>query len=259
MENKLKIGIDINEVLRARWLQFDRFYAQEFGEEGIPEEPYVYDFFKYYKWEDTVESNKVLKEPEDMPEDINPLDYQHDEKLGEVPADAFLFKKSEEKHLTAKEVYNRFMYEDFVFEIHGSVPQMYRGLDNHLSKFCLDNMENAEIVIVSRENYLSIPSTLFFLSVLRPKVKKYILNDDVNKIWNEVDIIITADPELLTNIPNNKSVIKVKRPFNEKISCDFEILQINDLNPIDEKNENVDVKFNKFKDFKKIINHIKPE
>ena len=55
MSKKLKVGIDINEVFRAKWLQFDRFYTQEFGEEGIPEQPYVYDFFKNYKFEDTVE------------------------------------------------------------------------------------------------------------------------------------------------------------------------------------------------------------
>jgi len=91
--SKLKVGIVVDEILRAKWLQFDRFYAQEFGEEGIPkEQPYVYDFFNSYKWKDTEETIKEMREPEDTPKDINPLDYQVDEK-GEAPADFMLFKK----------------------------------------------------------------------------------------------------------------------------------------------------------------------
>ena len=36
--SKVKVGIDINEILRARWLQFDRFYVQEYGEDQVPED-----------------------------------------------------------------------------------------------------------------------------------------------------------------------------------------------------------------------------
>ena len=89
--SKLKIGIVIDEILRAKWLQFDRFYAQEFGEENIPEkQPYVYDFFKGYPWKDIVKIVKELKEPEEMPDNINPVHYQVD-KDGDADADNFLF------------------------------------------------------------------------------------------------------------------------------------------------------------------------
>ena len=95
--SKLKIGIDVNEILRARWLQFDRFYVQEFGEEGVPkEQSYVYDFFGKYQWSGITETIKELKEPEDFPEDINPIDYQIDEKTGEANADFALFKAPQE-------------------------------------------------------------------------------------------------------------------------------------------------------------------
>jgi hypothetical protein len=49
MSKKKIIGIDINEVLRYRWIQFDRYYVEEFGEEGVPEMAYVYDFWNTYK------------------------------------------------------------------------------------------------------------------------------------------------------------------------------------------------------------------
>jgi hypothetical protein len=245
MNKKLKIGIDINEVLRARWLQFDRFYRQEFGEEGVPaEQPYVYDFFGKYQWKDTIEIVKDLKEPEDMPEDINPLDYQHDEKLGEAPADAFIFKSPEEKHLTAKEVYNRFMYEDYLFEIFASASMMYKDMDLQVNQFYFKYKNFADFLIVSKENQFSIPSTLFFLSKIRCRFNNFSFVETNEQIWKDLDILITTDPELLDG--QKKSVIKLNRPYNEK--C-FEgiikpVLQINDLNDNEE--------------FEKIINYIKP-
>lgn len=258
--NKLKIGIDINEVLRARWLQFDRFYAQEFGEEGCPvEQPYVYDFFKYYKWEDTVEINKDLKEPEDMPEDINPLDYQLDEKLGEAPADFAIFKAPIETTLTAKQVYNRFMYEDFVFELFASAPIMYKDMDLHINRFHEKYKNTVDFIIVSKENSFSIPSTLFFLSKMRCRFKNYRFAETNEEMWEGLDILITADPELLVDVPIGKSTIKVIRPFNDDIASNFEIMQVNDLNSVNTDDKIVDVKFNKNEEFEKIINYIKPE
>ena len=78
---KIKIGIDVNEILRAKWLKADKCYVQEFGEESVPKDiPYVYDFFKGYHWDDISEETKMLNE--NLPDDINPMDYQIDPKTG---------------------------------------------------------------------------------------------------------------------------------------------------------------------------------
>jgi len=248
MSSKLKVGIEINEILRARWLQFDRFYVQEFGEEELPEQPYQYDLFGGYPWKDRTEVVKDLKEPEDMPEDINPLDYQVDEKTGEANADFALFKAPEEIHLTAKEVYNRFMYEDFVFEIHGSAPIMYKGLDLHVKNFYEKYKDTVDFVIVSKENEFSIPSTLFFLSKMMCRFPNYRFAKTNDEIWNGINVIITTDPELLDlHKDSDNTIIKLKRPYNENSynGTITPVLQINDLNGNEE--------------FEKIINYIKPE
>ena len=233
MNKKLRVGIDINEVLRAKWLQFDRYYVEEFGEEGVPtEQLYVYDFVNSYKWKDTIEISKDLKEPEDMPENINPIDYQHNEKLGEAPADAFLFKAPEKIKLTAKEVYNRFMYQDFVYEIHGSAPIMYKNMDLHVKNFYEKYKDTVDFTLYSRENIFSIPSTLFFLSKITSRFSKYHFFEKNDEVWDNVDIFITTDPEFIISIPKNKKIIKLLRPYNEKfnISCISPVLQLNDLN-----------------------------
>lgn len=238
---KKRVGIDINEVLRAKWLQFDRFYAQEFGEEGIPEQPYVYstDFFKHYKFEDVTEQIKVLKEPEETPENINPLDYQVDDKEGEAPADVFLFKKPEEIKLTAREVYNRFMYEDYLFELHASPTVMYRGMDLHISEFLDKYGSTADFTAMSIENKFSIPPTLFFLSKMSSRFKNYRFVNKNVEMWEDIDVLITTDPEMLKlGAPWGKRLIKLTRPYNENIKTGhLEVLQIKDLvdNPKFEK------------------------
>lgn len=228
---KIKIGIDINEVLRSRWIQFDKFFVQEFGEEDIPLNPYVYDFFKEYPWRERNEVVKELKEPDDMPNDINPLFYQTD-KDGEAKADSFLFKSEKFDELTKKEVYNKFMFEDFVFELFGTAPIMYRGMDLDVKTILFKYNDFVEFSLVSNENFFTIPSTLFFLSKMTSRFSKYNFIEDKSKIWDGIDILITTDPDVLNKrTPFRKKIIKVKRPYNINNKKGFlEILQLNDLN-----------------------------
>jgi len=244
MGKKLNVGIDVNEVLRARWLQFDRFYAQEFSsEEEIPA-AYVYDFFNNYVWNDTVEVKKELKEPEEMPDDINPINYQVDEK-GEADADAFLFKKGEEIKLTAKEVYNRFMYEDYLFELHGAAPKMYQQLDLDVNNFLQKYEKTVDFTVLSVENRFSIPPTLFFLSKISSRFRNYRFVGNSIDMWKHVDVLITTDPEILKlGVPWGKRLIKLTRPYNEKIDgSSLEVLQVADL--IDNNNFEKIIKYKK--------------
>lgn len=237
--SKVRVGIDINEIFRAKWLQFDRFYVQEFGDKGVPEEqPYVYDFFKHYKWEDTVEKIKELKEPEETPEDINPIEYQVDEK-GDAPADIFLFKKTEEIQLSAREVYNRFMYQDYLFELHASAPIMYKGMDLHVNNFYEKYNNTSDFTLFSVENKFSIPPTLFFLSKMTCRFRNIQFLTKSIDMWKDVDVLITTDPEILNlGTPWGKKLIKLTRPYNKDIKAgNLEVLQIADLidNPKFEK------------------------
>lgn len=233
MKKKVKIGIDINEILRARWLQFDRYYVEEFGEEGTPpaEEAYVYDFFKKYRWSGKTEETKYLNE--DLPDDINPIDYQVDEKTGEAPVDYLAFK-SKKNELTAKEVYNRFMYEDYLFEIHGSAPIMYKNMEVEVEKFIKKYEEYADFIVVSQENWFSIPPTLFFLSKIMARFKEYRFVEDKQEMWDGVDILITTDPEIINlGTPEGGEIIKLHRPYNKDCqdgSITKELFQLNDLN-----------------------------
>ena len=195
--NKKNVGIDIDEILRAKWLQFDKYYVEEFGLDGVPkEQEYVYDFFNNYKFNDVEEIIKELKEPEDIPENISPLEYQLNDK-NEAPADFLLFKKENKIKLTSKEVYNRFMYEDYLFEIHGSAPMMYRNMDVDVNKFYDKYCDTVNFTLFSVENRFSIPPTLFFLSKIKSRFENIRFVKKSIEMWNNIDILITTDQEIL--------------------------------------------------------------
>lgn len=233
MRKKIKVAIELDEIIRAKWLQFDRYYVQEFGEEGIlyPDKPYCFDFFNNYKWDDVIEESKELKEPEDIPETINPIDYQVNDETGEIPADFLLFKKSEKNKITAKELFNRFMYQDYLLEINGTAPLMYKNLDVDINKFLVKYDNNVEFILFSVENYFSIPPTLFFLSKTSSRFKNIKFLENPMEIYKHANIVITTNPEILKNkVPWNKKVVKVNRPYNmEYKNNKLEILQIIEL------------------------------
>lgn len=253
---KKVIGIDINEILRARSMQFDRFYNDEFNGEGLPPEddPYKFDLRNDYLWEDTTEVIKILNE--DLPDDINSLDYQINEETGVAPVDSLAFKE-EKNFITAEEKFKKFLYEDYLFEIHGSAPLLYRGLDKHLEELYMKYKDQFDFVIISKENWFTIPPTLFFLSKLMSRITTYKFVENNKEIWNNVDFLITTDPYLLdvpreTNkdvidirVPINKRVIKLSRPYNENHIGDIEKLQLYDLINDDE--------------FEKLIGYKKPD
>lgn len=223
---KLVVGIDINEVFRAKWLQFDRYFVDEFGEDGVSENPYTYDLFNNYPWKEVNETINVLKE--ETPDDIHPADYVVDEN-GKSKADDLLFNR-ENIHLTPKEAYNRFMYEDFVFEIFARAPQMYRGIDLHAQQFFKKYGKHVEIVLLSKENWFSIPSTLSFLSTMLCRFKNIKFVDESLEMWNGVDVLITTDPEILNGeVPTGCKTIKMTRPYNISCKANIEALQVHDL------------------------------
>lgn len=225
MKKKPIISIELDEIIRNKWVKFDRLYVEEFGEEGTPEQPYVFEYFDTYKWNDVTEEFNVLKD--DIPEELSPLDYQLDEN-GESLADPFLFTK-EKIELTKEEVFNRFMYEDYCFEIFGASPVMYRGIDLHLKKF-LEEFKDYTFNIVSKENQFTIPPTLFFIGKSMCRFKNYKFYDNYNEYWDDCDILITTNPYFFKEeIPEGKILIKMKRPYNEDCVSEYEYLQLYDL------------------------------
>jgi hypothetical protein len=224
--NKPIIGIDINEIIRGRWQKFDQCYVSEFGMDGVIEPFDTFDFRNHYKFEDVVQTTNFLNE--ELPEEVSPLEYVVDPKTGEAPVDAFAFRPETES-ISADAAYKKFLYEDYVFEIFGAAPLLYKNVDVDFERFFKKYKDTFDIRIISKENPLSISSTLFFLSKSRSRYMGYHFFEDNDTIWSMMDCILTTDPELVKSKPENKKVIKFSRQWNEQVTGDLNVTSIVDM------------------------------
>jgi hypothetical protein len=100
-----------------------------------------------------------------------------------------------------------------------------------LNEFYYDMRNNHDILIVSDEIGKSKPASLFFLSkfgCLIEKVKFY-SESTIDSMWNEIDVLLTANPDLLLKCPKDKKVIKFETEYNKQVDSDLTITTLKEL------------------------------
>jgi hypothetical protein len=117
------------------------------------------------------------------------------------------------------EVYD-FLYTEHCMEIFGHAPSMEYNTFNDLNEFYVDHRDNHDIVIISDEIGKSKPATLFFLSKFGCQIEKIYFYNQITlpKIWEEFDLLLTANPDLLLNHPSDKKIIKYNTIYNTQIT-----------------------------------------
>lgn len=131
---------------------------------------------------------------------------------------------------------NKFLYEEAALEIFGHADELHDNLINRLNIFNMDIVDDDEheIWLVSREAINSIPATYFFLSKTGCRISKIRFYTKYENLWDNVDVLITANPLLIENKPDEKIVIKIKSVYNENINGDFEFNTLIDFMNDDE-------------------------
>jgi len=126
---------------------------------------------------------------------------------------------------------NSFLYLEAPLEIFGHAGQMSDGLMNHLNNFVMSMKDEGEhqVEVVSLEVDKSIPSTFFFLSKLGAKTPRIRFVGTYAEKWDDVDVLITANPKALESKPVGKISVKVKAPYNKDVVADYEIDSILDF------------------------------
>ncbi|MDE5888916.1 MAG: hypothetical protein K2H20_02735, partial [Bacilli bacterium] len=127
-----------------------------------------------------------------------------------------------------EELYHRFKYEDYSYELFARADVMERTLPSDFNLWTqntlrdFDEDKNPDILIVSPfEMNLSIQSTLSFLSRIGMRVRNYYFPIDSHTIWDKCDILITANPNLIENKPENKICFKINAPYNTEVEGDY--------------------------------------
>ena len=123
--------------------------------------------------------------------------------------------------------YNKFLYEDYPFEVFAEAPVMERMLDKKLNLWILgllneEGWGDTEFILSNPYEFnTSIGYTCFFLSQIATRVREFYFPADSSKIWDRCDGLITADPKLLSEKPEGKIAIKIDAPYNSDSACDY--------------------------------------
>jgi hypothetical protein len=129
------------------------------------------------------------------------------------------------------EVYD-FLYTEHCMEIFGHAPSVAMNTFIDFDEFYKTNREKHDILIISDEIGRSKPATLFFLSKFGCQVEKVVFYSKmtVDKIWDEFDVLLTANPDLLLYHPKDKKVIKFETVYNSNVDFENSIDTLKSLN-----------------------------
>jgi hypothetical protein len=157
--------------------------------------------------------------------------FKEDEEKGEIYSE--LTSLDIMKHLKFKdedELYS-FLYKEYTMEIFGHSGSVeYNGM-NDLNDFYIDMRDTHDIMVVSDEIGKSKPATLFFLSKFGCLVEniKFYSESTINSLWSSVDILLTANPNLLLNHSDSVTVIKYETIYNKDIESKHTITTLKNL------------------------------
>lgn len=128
-----------------------------------------------------------------------------------------------------KKEFEKFLYEDYGFEIFGEAGVTEKGVDKKLILWQLGLAENddldepVELLLANPMEFnASIGFSYFFISKLATRIREVHFPSDSQKIWELCDVLITADPKLLENKPDGKIAVKIKTDYNTDSKYDFE-------------------------------------
>ena len=188
----MKIGIELNGVLRDTLRKIQQEYEKWYIENPFKEETE----FEY----------KVIS-------DLTTLNI----------SEHLAFKNEDD-------VYN-FLYKEHTMEIFGHAGSVETSSMMDFNDFYLNMRDEHDILVVSDEMGKSKPASLFFISKFGCLVEtvKFYSESTINSLWDSVDVLLTANPQLLLNHPEGKIVIKFNTSYNSDINTEHSISKLKEF------------------------------
>lgn len=130
----------------------------------------------------------------------------------------------------------KFKYVDYPFELYGRAQCCDKMLPYVLNDWLERTLRDVDEEYVPDTMFfspfeigLTIQSTFAFLSGNTFRVRDVYFPIDSHTIYDRADIVITAQPSLITNCPEGKTVIKVEKPYNKDIECKYTFKSLMDI------------------------------
>ena len=136
---------------------------------------------------------------------------------------------------------NSFLYTECSYEIFGMADQLHDNVIAKLNEFMVDvnDYEEHEVILISREANKSIPATLFFLSKLGFSGNDIKFVKNYEDKWDFVDVLVTANPIALETKPEGKISVKIDSMYNKDVESDYTLLDVMELFNNEDKLEKI--------------------
>jgi len=212
-----RIGIEINGVLRDTIGKFTELYEKHLldrNQHDLTDRTYEIEF--------SGDTDEVVSLSENV--DVNWFEYKILSSVTSLDLEEhFTFRNKEE-------IYS-FMYEEYTMELFGHSSSTEMNTFNELNDIYHNLRDIYDLSIVSDEIGKSKPSSLFFLSKFGCLLEKIFFYSEITKndMWDGVDILLTANPNLLLNKPSDKIVIKFETGYNKDIITEHSISSLHEF------------------------------
>lgn len=137
---------------------------------------------------------------------------------------------------STEDEYRQFMYIDYPYEIYARAESTDKMLSYKFNDWLLRDMRDfekediPEIMLISPfEANLTIQATIVFLSKLPSRAREIYFPIDSSTVWDRCDILITANPLFLNNVPEGKTVVKINKPYNKDIETEYAFDSMTDV------------------------------
>lgn len=209
-----RIGIEVNGVLRDTIGKFKQLYEKHMIDEYDAE-----NSNQTFSLDSSGNTTADVSEEKFEYKVIEPIDTY---KL----QNHFTFKNDDELY--------DFMFEDFPMQLFGHAGSTETYSFNDLNEFYIENRDKYEIFIISDEIGKSKPATLFFLSKFGCLVEniKFYSSSTIDGMWDTIDILLTANPELIEEHPEDVTVIQFVTEYNKSINKNHKIESMKDLSDL---------------------------
>jgi len=214
----MRIAIDLNGVLRDNITKFTQIYEK-------------------YLIESENNTFSVQTYNVDLSGNTESIDLEEDNFVYEILSDVTSLELDKHFSFKNKDELFSFMYEEYTMELFGHSPSTEINSFNTLNDLYVEFRDKYNFLIVSNEIGKSKPASLFFLSKFGCLIEKIIFYSEITKndMWNEIDVLLTADPSLLLNKLDGKIVVKYNTNYNKHINSEYEISNLSEFKKLIEK------------------------
>lgn len=222
------VGINIDGVIRDMYAAFDKQYRKI----------YIHN-------PSLVEMTKEMEVKEQTEEELDDLEKRIENKTRELislPLNSYdltnhyKFEKGlamdGETLLSPQEVFNEFMLKKYHFQVFGQAETYERAADtfNIIQAYGLEN-KLYETVLLTSYGGAALQATFHFLATHGIRTRYFRNVENEHDKWKYCDVLIDSVPEIIQDVPDGKTLIKINQTFNQWDAADRAFNKFSDIDP----------------------------